>query len=108
MSQFDFSLFDPNTLLPHRGGIAGLALALSDPNLPDDAKMQWHISDDTVSLKWECSDKEALEWLLQQAYQIQDGFLVALALISTMTCLATWMLRRGLTMKMLQPSAGEC
>lgn len=80
MSQFDFSLSDSNTLLPHRGGIAGLALALSDPNLPDDAKIQWHISDDTVSLKWECSDKEALEWLLQQAYQIQDGFLVALAL----------------------------
>ncbi|MEH1931576.1 type I-MYXAN CRISPR-associated Cas8a1/Cmx1 [Nostoc sp.] len=79
MSQFTLSLFDPNTLLPHRAGIAGLALALSDIN-PEDALIKWDISEDTVSLSWECSDKEALEWLVQQTYEIQDGLLVARSL----------------------------
>ncbi|HAA29891.1 MAG TPA: type I-MYXAN CRISPR-associated Cas8a1/Cmx1 [Cyanobacteria bacterium UBA8553] len=76
MRQFSLSLFDPNTLLPHRAGIAGLALALSALD-SEDALIQWKISEDTVSLSWECSDKEALEWLVQQAYQIQDGLLVS-------------------------------
>jgi CRISPR-associated protein Cas8a1/Csx13 len=76
LSKFYLSLFDPNTLLPHRAGIAGLALALSVVN-PDDAPVHWEINEDTVSLDWTCSDKEALEWLIQQAYQIQDGLLVA-------------------------------
>ncbi|MHC5597134.1 MAG: type I-MYXAN CRISPR-associated Cas8a1/Cmx1 [Nostoc sp.] len=79
MSQFTLSLFDPNTLLPHRTGIAGLALALSDIN-PEDALIKWDISEDAVSLSWECSDKEALEWLVQQTYEIQDGLLVARSL----------------------------
>lgn len=73
------SLFDPNTLLPHRAGIAGLALALSalDPN---DAPIKWNVSEDAVSLRWERSDKEALEWLMQETYTIQYGLLVAPAL----------------------------
>lgn len=76
MSQFTLTLFNPNTLLPHRAGIAGLALALSQIE-PEDAPIKWNISDDAVDLNWECTDKEALEWLLQQTYQIQDGLLVA-------------------------------
>ncbi|MCA1994401.1 MAG: type I-MYXAN CRISPR-associated Cas8a1/Cmx1 [Coleofasciculus sp. S288] len=79
MNQYSLSLFDPNTLLPHRAGIAGLAIALSAIE-PEDALIHWEISEDTVSLSWKCSDKEALEWLVQQAYQIQDGFLVASSL----------------------------
>ncbi|WP_200929909.1 type I-MYXAN CRISPR-associated Cas8a1/Cmx1 [Nostoc piscinale] len=73
------SLFDPNTLLPHRTGIAGLALALSDIN-QENALIQWDISEDTVDLSWECNDKEALEWLMQQTYQIQDGLLMVRSL----------------------------
>lgn len=79
MSQFTLSLFDPNTLLPHRAGIAGLALALSDIN-PEDALIEWNISENAVDLNWECSDKEALEWLVQQTYEIQDGLLVVRSL----------------------------
>ncbi len=79
LSKFTLSLFNPNTLLPHRGGIAGLALALSDIQ-PDNALLRWHISEDAVDLSWECSDREAMEWLVQQTYQIQDGLLVARSL----------------------------
>ena len=79
MSQFTLSLFDPNTLLPHRAGIAGLALTLSDIER-EDALISWDISEDTVELNWECSDKEALQWLVEQTYQIQDGLLIARSL----------------------------
>ncbi len=75
MSQFNLSLFDSNTLLPHRAGIAGLALALSALD-PDKVPIQWELSEDNVFLNWECSDKQAIERLIQQAYQLQDGFLV--------------------------------
>ncbi|MEZ2236653.1 type I-MYXAN CRISPR-associated Cas8a1/Cmx1 [Microcoleus sp.] len=81
MSTFELSLFEPNTLLPHRAGIAGLALALSILN-PEDAPIciKWKVSEEAISINWECSDKEAIEWLIQQAYKIEDGLLVVPAL----------------------------
>ena len=39
MTELNLSIFDPNTLFPHRAGIAGLALALSVIN-PDDVVHQ--------------------------------------------------------------------
>lgn len=76
MSKFELSIFDPNTLLPHRAGIAGLALALSDLD-PTDAPMAWEVNEDTVSLSWDCSDKEAITWLMQQTYQQDKGLLIS-------------------------------
>jgi hypothetical protein len=47
------SIYDPNTLLPHRAGIAGLALALS--SMPkNQAPLTWEITEDEVQLKWDC------------------------------------------------------
>lgn len=74
MTEFTLSIFDPNTLLPHRAGIAGLALALSVIN-PDDVPTKWEVTEDAVNLAWSCSDKEAVLNLLQQTYCIQDGYL---------------------------------
>lgn len=74
MSEFILSLLDPNTLLPHRAGIAGLALALSV--MPLEGKpLSWEVTEDTVKLIWEGSDREAVKWLLEQTYQMQDGYL---------------------------------
>jgi CRISPR-associated protein Cas8a1/Csx13 len=74
LSKFELSIFDPNTLLPHRAGIAGLALVLSTLEI-DDAPISWEISEDTVTLNWDCDDKEALDWLIKSAYQIDSGML---------------------------------
>jgi len=74
MSKFELSIFDPNTLLPHRAGIAGLALVLSTLEI-DDALISWEITEDTVTLNCDCSDKEALDWLVNQTYQIDEGML---------------------------------
>ncbi len=76
MSEFILSIFDPNTLLPHRAGIAGLALALSV--MPrEDAPLTWEVTDEAVKLAWDgVSDREAVTWLVQQTYQVtDDGYL---------------------------------
>lgn len=74
MSEFTLSIFDPNTLLPHRAGIAGLALALSVLDV-EDAPITWEVTEDTVQLSWKGSDREAVQWLVEQTYQVHDGYL---------------------------------
>jgi CRISPR-associated protein Cas8a1/Csx13 len=74
MTQLNLSILDPNTLLPHRAGIAGLALALSIID-PDDVLFAWEVTEDAVNLSWDCTDKEAVSSLLGQTYRIQDGYL---------------------------------
>jgi CRISPR-associated protein Cas8a1/Csx13 len=72
MTELTLSIYDPNTLLPHRAGIAGLALALS--SMPkDEAPLTWEITEDEVRLKWTCTDKEAVQWLVENTYKIADG-----------------------------------
>jgi CRISPR-associated protein Cas8a1/Csx13 len=75
MKEFTLSIFDPNTLLPHRSGIAGLALALSVLD-PQDALLSWEVTEDSVKLVWEGNDREVIKWLLDQTYQVtKDGYL---------------------------------
>jgi CRISPR-associated protein Cas8a1/Csx13 len=72
MTELTLSIYDPNTLLPHRAGIAGLALALS--SIPkDEAPLTWEITEDKVRLTWVCTDKEAVQWLVGNTYKIADG-----------------------------------
>lgn len=74
MTKLELSLLNPNTLIYHRAGIAGLALALADLDF-NDAPLTWKVAEDTITLEWECPDKEAVLWLSQQTYQIEDGYL---------------------------------
>jgi len=75
MKEFTLSIFDPNTLLPHRSGIAGLALALSVID-PKDAPLTWEVTEDAVKLAWEGNDRDVVKWLLDQTYQVtKDGYL---------------------------------
>jgi len=75
MAELTLSIFDPNTLLPHRSGIAGLALALSVID-PKDAPLTWEVTEDAVKLAWEGNDRDVIKWLLDQTYQVtKDGYL---------------------------------
>ncbi len=74
MTEMRLSLLDPNTLLPHRAGIAGLALALEGLS-PDEAPVSWQVSEDEVQLSWEGSDREAVQWLVHHTYQLENGYL---------------------------------
>lgn len=82
MTELKLSIYDPNTLLPHRAGIAGLALALSVID-SDDVPLSWEITEDAVNLAWdfeEVSDRDAVLSLMQQTYQIRKGYLDVAAL----------------------------
>jgi hypothetical protein len=74
MTNITLSIFNPNTLLPHRAGIAGLALALSEI-ASSNSPIKSEVTEDAVILSWDCTDKEAIKWLLEQTYQIKDGYL---------------------------------
>ncbi|WP_017324512.1 type I-MYXAN CRISPR-associated Cas8a1/Cmx1 [Synechococcus sp. PCC 7336] len=74
MTEMTLSLFDPNTLLPHRAGIAGLALAL-DSLSPEKAPLEWEVTEDEVRLAWSGSDREAVEWIVKRTYAVEDGYL---------------------------------
>lgn len=74
MTDLELSLFNPNTLLPHRAGLAGLALAL-DALDAGDAPIAPNVTDETITLSWDISDREAVNWLMHQTYQIQDGYI---------------------------------
>ncbi|MGD1904243.1 MAG: hypothetical protein ACFB9N_18615 [Geitlerinemataceae cyanobacterium] len=67
MTTLKLSIFNPDTLLPHRAGLAGLALAL-DAIDTSDAPIAWNTTDDTITLSWDdaTSDREAITWLLVQ------------------------------------------
>jgi len=101
LSKFELSIFDPNTLLPHRAGIAGLALVLSTLEI-DDAPISWEITEDIVILSWDCSDKEALDWLVNQAYQIDEGMLNVPAL--SLSGQGKYTFSQGVTSTFLQHS----
>lgn len=79
MTELVLSIFDPNTLLPHRAGIAGLALALSVIS-PTDAPLRWEVTEDAVKLSWEGSAQDAVKWLLQRTYRSDQGYLEVPAL----------------------------
>lgn len=82
MTELVLSIFDSNTLLPHRAGIAGLALAWKwiESTNPQHPLIQGEVTEDAVKLHWEGRDQEAIQWLLDQTYQINDGLLIAPAL----------------------------
>lgn len=79
MTTMTLSLFNPNSLLPHRAGVAGLALALSALD-SQGAPLRWNVTDSDIKLSWNGSDKEAVQWLLSQTYEIKDGYLNVKAL----------------------------
>ncbi len=74
MTELTLSIFDPNTLLPHRAGIAGLALALDAIN-PSEVPFSSEVTEDEVKLSWDCSDREAILSLLKHTYHLEDGYL---------------------------------
>lgn len=79
MSEFTLSIFEPNSLLPHRAGIAGLALALSALSI-DDAPITWDVTEDFVQLTWQGTDQKAIQWILEHTYHVKDGYLQVPAL----------------------------
>ncbi|MCW6038671.1 type I-MYXAN CRISPR-associated Cas8a1/Cmx1 [Spirulina subsalsa FACHB-351] len=74
MTSFTLSIFNPNTLLVHRAGIAGLALALDSID-SQQVPFTWRVTEDQVHLNWDGCDRDAFLSLVQHTYQIKEGYL---------------------------------
>ncbi|MEM9809110.1 MAG: type I-MYXAN CRISPR-associated Cas8a1/Cmx1 [Cyanobacteria bacterium P01_D01_bin.56] len=100
-TEFTLSIFEPNSLLPHRAGIAGLALALSALST-DDAPITWDVTEDSVQLTWQGTDQEAIQWILEHTYHVKDGYLQVPAL--KLDDQGTYTFTAGVTSTFLQHS----
>ena len=56
----------------HRAGLAGLYMSLKHLTSEKGKVIDWELASDAITLKWQCSDREALSWLLTNTYQIDE------------------------------------
>lgn len=79
-----------NTSL-HRAGLAGLYMALKHLEPLNGKAINWELASDSIHLNWTCTDREALTWLLDQTYKLDDQGIIkipALGSIETDTKIA--------------------
>jgi len=86
------SLWEPFNTPLHRAGLAGLYMSLKHLAPHKGSLIDWELASDSIALRWNCTDREALTWLLTHTYQLddQEGIikLPALGSISTDTATA--------------------
>lgn len=81
-----FDLADPQMTLMHRVGLAGLYMTLqqldrdkdrdkknSDPN--SQIPLQWEFNKRSITLRWQGKDIDAMTWLLQESFQLENGMI---------------------------------
>jgi hypothetical protein len=103
MSNFTFSLDNPDYLLPHKIGILGLARVLSygdRMNLLTPNQINYSINSREITLSYECSDIVAFSVLSKLAYSIQDGLIDSPCL--EMTTEEQFVFSQGLLFSFLQ------
>jgi len=78
MPKIYYHLGDPSMTLLHRAGLAGLWMTLKQletEKVITPHGLKWELNDRSVTLSWEASDREVIDWLLKEAYQIEDGLI---------------------------------
>lgn len=89
--QIDFDLGNPNLTLLHRAGLAGLWMTLRQLEREDNqvenrpGGLNWELAEDErqvvhrrITLRWEGNDRDVLDWLLRESFQISDEGLISL------------------------------
>lgn len=101
-TQITLTLWDEFTTPLHRAGMAGLWMTLRHLAPRNGEVISWQlVPPDTITLIWDCSDKEAMSWLLQQAYQLENG-LIKLPPLGDLTQLNQIALHQGITNTFIQ------
>lgn len=77
----NINLWDLPTAL-HRAGLAGLYFTLSYLRQFNGKLIQWNLTQYSVSLQGNCSDKEAIEWLLNHTYQLDYQGIIKISALS--------------------------
>lgn len=78
MQPLEFHLGDPSFTLLHRAGLAGLYMTLKQLEtekitLPEG--IAWELQKRKVLLHWQGHDQTALNWLLTESFQLNDGLI---------------------------------
>ncbi|MDJ0690650.1 MAG: type I-MYXAN CRISPR-associated Cas8a1/Cmx1 [Xenococcaceae cyanobacterium MO_188.B32] len=102
------SLWDTCPTQLHRAGLGGLWSILDSLSAIKEKIVSWDLSPDKdeITLIWECSDYEAITWLLSQAYQLTEEGIIKIPGNEKLTTLEQIAIHNGLTSVFyLQPRA---
>lgn len=70
---FKLSLWQPYNTPLHRTGLAGLYMSLEHLKSFRGEVLDWDLSTESITLRWNCSDREALSWLLSNTYKLSNN-----------------------------------
>ena len=77
--QIELDLGNPNLTLLHRAGLAGLWMMLKYFEIHSNEKspqgLNWRLTSRQITLQWQGNDREVLDSLLRESFQIQDGLI---------------------------------
>lgn len=107
-TKLKLSLWDTCPTILHRAGLGGLWLVLQSLSTEPEKLIDWEISTDAeeITLSWECSDSEAISWLLSRTYQLDSLGIIKIPANGKLTTLDAIALHQGLTSVFyLQPKA---
>lgn len=84
LPKLKFDLGDPGMTILHRSALAGLWMTLKafDDLFPEPVDrpqgLTWELTSRSVTLGWQCSDFEALDWLVKESFRIDDSGIIDL------------------------------
>lgn len=76
--KLEFDLGNPSFTLLHRAGLAGLWMTLKQleiEKVKPEQNLNWQLDRRKVKLNWEGNDKTALEWLIRESFQLNNGII---------------------------------
>lgn len=98
-TKLTLSLWDTCPTQLHRAGLGGLWFVLKSLSFTKGEIIDWSINkdNDAITLTWDCSDNDALTWLLSQAYQLNKEGIIKIPANDNLTTLKQIAIHNGIT-----------
>ena len=98
----NLSLWQPFNTPLHRAGLGGLYMVLKYLEPQKGGVIDWELGADSITLNWSCTDREALTWLLNQTYQLNDGGIIKIPPLGKLSTDTTITMHNGILNTFLQ------
>lgn len=69
----ELSLWQPFNTPLHRAGLAGLYMSLKYLKALNGEVINWDLTPESITLRWNCPDRQALNWLLNNTYKLSGS-----------------------------------
>jgi CRISPR-associated protein Cas8a1/Csx13 len=106
MVKMHLDIRDPSMTFLHRAGVAGLFVQLKylqQLNIQPTHGLNWSLTAQTIELDWTGSDRDALQWLFSQSFQIDpDGLIYFPAIAHSLNFKQRLAIHRNLQNSFLQ------